>query len=790
MGNMSGNLSAIARDLSNAQRKTQKLDAKGSNKAEGARSNLDEATSQWDSQAPFVFEQLQALDEARVNHLRDVLTQLQTHELDSVERARASAESCLNALLNVETADEIRTFAARAKGQAGITPASPQGSIPSSSRPAGANIPPTPPPPRASNAEQRNSSLSGQDRLAPLPEPPKEKKLSGLKRLGTVMGRRKNAVPPPPPGEKKKEKTRSFAPFRRQESARSFQDLESTGQDLSPATSRDDRASSRHDSERPPQTQESRISDAPSPPALNGVANSTRSYGYEDRPQPPLPHIIATQEPLVPETRQNTLSPQTASTMQSPDRRSMLLDPFAQAVDTSVSPTEEPARNFEIKDQPIPEDASAAQVAMDNMANQLRMQAQSSGLNRIQGSMRGRRDVRNTMFFPNQQELPSPSTSNLAAPSTPASAVTAPTIGTSITGVTTTSGSTSDLVTPIKRSLGTGTGTIPEDASHITSDSQSIRSAHSMAGLAHHQELHAPGLNVSIIETVNSWFSDEGITKSFVVGEVALAYNRSSTAATADHEVVRLQNFHQLEKVAQNPQFVTASSSDDHQLGTYNVATSFISRSMPSIGFKYQLHMDESNLSAFSPLLITQAWQIKEGQANVILLYSLNPAFGPLANTGSSPSPTPQELVLKNVVITVSLDTKPIAGSDALSARAISAQMMPVQNAHFKKRSSAVSWRFSELSVKPAQERLLVRFMIENNGTAKRGGVEVKFEAQNMLGSALGVEKLVSGTEVTTAAADPFADEDDGARKSAEAGFRWEDVQSRKLLVSGKYSAI
>ena len=784
MGNMSGNLAAISKDLTNAQRKTQKLDAKGSNKADGARSDLDNATSQWESQSPFVFEQLQALDEARVNHLRDVLTQFQTHELDSIEKARTSAESCLNALLNVETADEIRTFAARAQGQALSPAASRRESMPAS-RSLGANVPPTPPPPRTPNFEQRNNSFLGQDQLAPLPEPPKDKMFSGLKRLGTVMGRRKSAMPPPPPSEKKKEKTRPFASFRRQESSRSFQDLENAGQDLTPARSRDDRASSRHDSEGPPQTQESMISDIPSPPVMNGVSSSTQPSAFYERPQPQLPQMTANQEPLMPEARQDTLSPQTLSTMETPERR-LQPDPFAQAADTSTSPVDDSARNFEIKDQPIPEDASAAQMAMDNMANHLRMQAQSSGMGRVQGSVRGRRDVRNTMFFPSQQELPSPSASNLGAPSTPASAGTAPTMESNTTRPTTRSTSSSDLVTPIKRSL--GTGTIPEDSSHATSDTHSIHSAHSMAGVAHHQEMHMPGLNASIVETVNSWFSDKGITRSFVVGEIALAYNRVSTTAASNHEIVRLQNFHQLEKCAQNPQFVTAPASDDHQPGTYNVALSSISRSIPTVGFKYQLHVNESNLSTFSPILVTQAWQIVEGQASVILLFSLNPAFSPIANSSASPTPPPQELLLKNVVVTVSLDVKPTTGSEP-SPRAVSAQMIPVQHAQFKKRSSAVSWRFPELTIKATQERLLVRFMVENHGTARRGGVDVKFELYNMLGSALGVERLVSATEASTSAADPFADEDDGARKSAETGQKWEDVQSRKLLVNGKYSA-
>ena len=622
-----------------------------------------------------------------------------------------------------------------------------------------------------------------------MPEPPKEKKLSGLKRLGTVMGRRKSAVPPPPPSsERKKEKTRSFAPFRRQESSRSFQDLESTGQDLSPVTSRDDRTSSRHDSEAPPRTQESRVSETLSPPALNGVSTRTSE---NDAALPQIPasqpqHQESLSPPMQSNNERNRLSymPPVQSNNET-NRSSYQSDPFAQAASTSPL-AEDSSRAFEIKPQPIQEDESAAQMAMNNIKNQLRMQAQTSGLGRNQTSVRGRRDVRNTMFLPspNQQELSSPSTTNMGSPETPASGITAPMTAT--TPATTLSGSNSDLVTPVKRS--TGTGTIAEDASHMTSDTHSVHSAHSAAGMAHHQEMHGPGLNASIVETVNTWFSDAGVTRSFVVGEVGLAFSRSDTHATG-HEIVRLQNYHQLEKCAANPQFV-GTSSGEHQPGTYNIALSSIARPIPSIAFKYQLHMSESNLSAFSPILVTQAWQIIEGQANVILMYSLNPAFAPIASPGSSPIPPPSELVLKNVSITVNLDIKPSTSGEP-SPKAVNAQMMPVQHAQFKKRSSAVVWKFPELVIKPTQERLLVRFMIENNGTAKKGGVDVKFEAQNTLGSALGVERLVMGGEATTPmtpAADPFADESE-ARKSAEGSQRWEDVQSRKVLVSGKYSA-
>lgn len=108
MPNIQGNLASIAKDMSKS--------GKGRDTGRGG---PNEAISQWQSQAPYVFEQLQAADESRCNHLRDVLTQFQTHEVDLVERNRVTAEQCLNSLLNIETADEIKTFALRSTGGGG-----------------------------------------------------------------------------------------------------------------------------------------------------------------------------------------------------------------------------------------------------------------------------------------------------------------------------------------------------------------------------------------------------------------------------------------------------------------------------------------------------------------------------------------------------------------------------------------------------------------------------------------------------------------------------------------------
>jgi hypothetical protein len=106
----------MAKELEDAQEKSDKLAKKGGKastmKMDIAASRLQTANSQWDAQAPFIFETLQALDERRLNHLRDVLTQYETHEADQVERNRKTIESTLSALLEIDTSQEISNWAA------------------------------------------------------------------------------------------------------------------------------------------------------------------------------------------------------------------------------------------------------------------------------------------------------------------------------------------------------------------------------------------------------------------------------------------------------------------------------------------------------------------------------------------------------------------------------------------------------------------------------------------------------------------------------------------------------
>jgi hypothetical protein len=437
---------------------------------------------------------------------------------------------------------------------------------------------------------------------------------------------------------------------------------------------------------------------------------------------------------------------------------------------TRRSESEEALRNLKIRDQPIAEDETEAQRAMNDMASQLRMvrfaltvsqctiadtqqQAQTSVR---MPSVRGRRDVRNTMFIPNS--VPPTDARNMP------NIVATPAISTGAAAAA--AAGTADLVSPIKRAE--TPGTIPED--RAISDSTSVHSGHSLAGLVHHPELHEPGLNASIVETVSTSFSEGIVSRSSVVGEIALAYNQTSDFSDLQTDTIRIENFQDLEKVAANPAFVTALMSEkgkepatgEDRAGEYSVALSAIKRPAPTIALKYQLHLDEANLSAYSPVLFTPAWQIQDSQASVMVVYAINPAFSKALATTT----------LKNVVITVALDTSQDAG------KAVSAMMAPTAGASFKRKQSLVVWRFPELTVDAEQKKLLARF-ITSGSPPKAGSIETKWELPNIVGSGLGVSTLAGE------ASDPFADESANAGQARS----WNNIPCAKKLVSGRYSA-
>ncbi|KAI9040857.1 uncharacterized protein KD926_007665 [Aspergillus affinis] len=755
MPGIQNDIAGLAKNLEASSKKVDKArekGPKGADKLAGAIAAAEEVRQQWDSRAPFVFEQLQAADESRLNHLRDVLTQLETHETDQVERCRQAAESCLNVLLNVETADEIKTFAAKMNGGRPVIPREQtreQSREQAASPPPAAPLPPLPRIPDDAASQRSETSAAPAPARAPTalpaPEPRHNTPLGGLKRLGTVMNRRKSMVQPsggPFFGEKKHRSP--FASFMRGDSARDTQIPES------PPSTADRPATALTTQESPRETRDaartaSEPSDrdgagpgpsSPEPQSAPGTANGTAPEITADTG---LTSATINEEPRV-DSEGFTERPQTIDEITRAQREAMGI--------------EESGMNLTIRDQPIFEDEDQAKQAMDDMASQLRIRAQQSGgIRRNAGTLRGRRDVRNTVFIPNpppSNELPvTPSGANGPTPTSPSM--------------------------PPRHALSPSNAT----DEHTLSDTTSVRSGHTLhstSGPVTHPELHEPGLNASIIETVNAWFSDGAVTKSFVVGELALAYNPAPDVSS-DNSLVRLENFQVLEKVAANPHFVSEEKDKDQseeKRGQYTISFSNIARSSPSVAFKYQLHIDPSDTSAYCPVIFKPAWNMEEYQASVIVFYSINPSF-------ASSIPT-ESLVLKNLVLTVNLDTTPEEGREVVHAT--NAVMYPNTGASFRRKHSAVTWKLPELEVKPNSDgKLLVRFSTANSWPRK-GKVEAKFEIRSThAGSRLGISAASPGGE---AAPDPFADEDSAPAADTES-LTWNEVPTARKLVGGKY---
>jgi hypothetical protein len=166
-----GNLEKMAKEQEDAFEKAERFSKKGgkanAQKVESANSRLQNANQQWDSQAPFIFETLQALDETRLNHLRDVLTQYETHEADQIERNRITVEQTLSSLLELDTSQEIRNWSqANVSDKPRQRTVRQQSTAGSSITPPSSLAPPaTPGSTAGDNANVRNSEQSG--RLEP-----------------------------------------------------------------------------------------------------------------------------------------------------------------------------------------------------------------------------------------------------------------------------------------------------------------------------------------------------------------------------------------------------------------------------------------------------------------------------------------------------------------------------------------------------------------------------------------------------------------------------------------------
>lgn len=327
MSTIQGNLAAVAKEVESANKKASRLNVgkTSTNKMANATSDVEAANQQWESQAPYVFEQLQALDESRVNHLRDVLTQLETHEVDQVERNRVTAESCLNALLNIETKDEISTFVARnTSADLPIQRDSRAGTRSTSTAPSASvelpSLRSTPSRPSAPTFDEDSTTASTNQPSPHAPSakssatqgpPPAKSSFGGLRRLGTVLSRpgksNKGMERISRPASPEKRSRRPNNPLRRGTSAKDMQAIPSPPQTSS---SNMPMSAPQLDSLPPPPALQD-ISDRPETPSnesLRGSHMNSTINGATPNRISSLPTTNGQQSSHEPSTRENTQS--------------------------------------------------------------------------------------------------------------------------------------------------------------------------------------------------------------------------------------------------------------------------------------------------------------------------------------------------------------------------------------------------------------------------------------------------------------------------------------------------
>ncbi|EFY96277.1 Fes/CIP4 domain-containing protein [Metarhizium robertsii ARSEF 23] len=750
MHNISSNLTAMARDLEGAQDKSDKLNRKGakasSQKVDEASAKLESAAQQWESQAPFIFESLQAVDETRVNHLRDVLTQYQTHETDQAQRVQEIAAQTLAVVLEINTEKEIKDFVAGtvagkplAATRTSTRRASIAGRQPSLEQPppmphsdtmnstASATIPP---PTRGSVSQQSHHDDDANEQL-----PTDQPKESKLRRLGTLFGGRRRQSVHGGFG--------SLSPGKG--GGITFGRLGSShGRGVSPRTSSTNlhesgRLASLAESPDTPtaSTHEESINDRNRPhEATNGVhtkdgteasgVNGARSTDVFDVPPPPGP----------PPTQQTEKTGGLTKDEEGFTVRAPMNDPISEAQREAAGEEADQLFKLNIQNKPVEEeDPEAKQAALSSVANTLKL----GPATRRTSTIRGRRDVRNTVFVPppgGTQTEPFLSTIS-ASPPMPSSA--------------------SFMRSPAMNALASETSTAG------TSDSQSVRSGHSLGSLAHakHPELTGPGLQSSIIETVSATFEDGVVKSANIAGELAFVNNDADISSEKTHETIRINNFPKLERIGPNRIFVQNASPD--QPDQYALDLSHLAKT--SIAFSYKVFSDDSDPSGLGkhcPLLLKPVWKPQEDKLGLLLQYQLNPM-----STLTAP------ITLHNAVFVARYEGK-----------AISAQTKP-SGTHLKDKH-LVYWRLGDVTLTSDMQKIVCRIVGAEGICPSPGHVEARWEytasGDALVGSGISVSRLADkgkGKELTDD--DPFADAGSATSQT------WLDIPVIRKLVSGKY---
>ncbi|KAK5991476.1 hypothetical protein PT974_09759 [Cladobotryum mycophilum] len=715
-------------------------------KVDAASSKLELATQQWESQSPFIFETLQALDESRVNMLRDLLTQYQTHESDQAQRVQDTAVETLAIMLEINTDREVHGFVQKVtQGKAQLPHrvatrrSSTLGTQTSASGPPSA--PPTPNPASQPGLEDDASEHNS------LPNEGKPE--SKLRRLGTMFGGRRRQSVHSGFGQLSPQKS-SGTNFGRLGSSHGLSSSQAS-RTLSPRTSSTNLTEPNRLSilpENPVAKHQSEPEEATaSQPSVSEGTNGTPAPGESllDTPAPELSSSalngnlshIAPPAPPSHHSQDDAPLPKDADgfTVRAP-----MHDPISEAQREAAEEVDQMFK-LSIQNQPIDEeDPEAAQAAFSSVANTLKM----GPATRRSVTVRGRRDVRHTMYAPPPNfttESQSDGTMTMMPGSPPKG---------------------------LSFSRSPALGLTSEASVTGTSDSQSVRSAASIGSPIHikHPELTTTGFNASIVEMVSAIFEGGVIKSASVIGEIAFANNLSETSdESKTHETIRINNFSALERIGPNRIFVQNASPD--QPDQFSLDISHLNKT--STAFSYRVFSEESetpSLRQHAPIVINSQWKPQGDKLGLLLQYHLNPE-----------SKLTGPVILHDLYFVVTYEGK-----------ANGAQTKPSGTHH--KDKHLVYWKLGDVTLTESVQKIVCRIIGAEGVEPLPGRVEARWEyiasGDEVVGSGISVSRLET-KEKDAVESDPFADENPASSNPSLLEQVWVDVPTTRRLVGGKY---
>ncbi|EQL03824.1 fes/CIP4 domain-containing protein [Ophiocordyceps sinensis CO18] len=469
---------------------------------------------------------------------------------------------------------------------------------------------------------------------------------------------------------------------------------------------------------------------APSPSLLHGATNSSALSDISDVAPPPGPPPAQQAEGTSPPSKDEE-----GFTIRAP-----MNDPITEAQREAAGDEADQLFKLSIQTTPVDEeDPQAKEAALSSVVKTLKL----GPATRRSSTIRGRRDVRNTVYLPPPSSSMREGQSDGAMPS--------------IAGSPPASSASFPRPTPV--------AALASEASMAgTSDTQSVRSGNSLGSLAHakHPDMTGPGLNCSIVETVSAVFDDGVIKSASITGEIAFV-NNSSQPGSKPHEIIRINHFPNLERIGPNRIFV--QNAWPERPDQFTLDTSHLAKT--ATAFSYRVFADEAEnpvLGQHAPLLLKPAGKPQGDKLGLLLQYRLNPV-------AQFKAPT----TLHNVVLVARYE-----------GRASSAQTKPT-GTHLKEKH-LVYWRLGDLTLTGDTQKIVCRVVGADGVTPTAGLIEARWEYAAAGNEAVGSGISLSRLEETEKAAelaedDPFADQS----QPTAGGQNWVAVPLQRRLVSGKY---